>query len=63
VLGKKEKREGETKKRIVLGYARVSATKQKKELLRQQEQMKTFAQQQGWQLKKVFTDIASGMDE
>ena len=63
LLGEKEKGEGETKKRIVLGYARVSATKQKKELLRQQEQLRAFAYHQGWQLKKVFTDITSGMNE
>jgi len=25
--------------------------------------MKTFAHQQGWQLKKGFTDFASGMNE
>ena len=58
VEGKKENGERETKERIVLGYARVSATKQRKELERQQEQLKTFAQKQGGQLKKVYTDIA-----
>lgn len=61
LLGKEEK---ELKQKVVvLGYARVSATKQKKEMERQKEQLRSFADKQGWQLRKVFTDIASGMNE
>ena len=65
MLGKEEEREGESKKntREVVGYARVSATKQRKELIKQKEHIISFANQQGWKVKKVFTDIASGMNE
>lgn len=59
-------KEGEGEKstpRTVIGYARVSATKQRHELMNQQEQRKRFVEQQGWKLKKVFSDIASGMNE
>ncbi len=62
-VGEREKKEKKRRTREVVGYARVSAAKQKKEVGRQQEQIEVFAQQQGWQLKKVFTDIASGMNE
>ena len=33
---------------VVIGYARVSGAKQKKELITQKERLLTFAQQQGW---------------
>jgi len=62
-LGKREKEEKKSRNKTVVGYARVSAVKQKKEVGRQQEQIRAFAQQQGWQLEKVFTDVASGMNE
>ncbi len=62
LVGKKEQGRQQPAK-MVIGYARVSATKQKNELLRQQEQLRTFAHQQGWVLKNIFSDIASGMNE
>ncbi|MHA1345741.1 MAG: IS607 family transposase [Candidatus Heimdallarchaeaceae archaeon] len=46
-----------------MGYARVSAAKQRKELQNQKEQMQKFAKQQGWKMEKMFSDIASGMNE
>ena len=46
LLGKEEKGSKQSEK-IVLGYARVSATKQKREMERQQEQVRSFAHQQG----------------
>ncbi len=58
----KEREEGR-QKRIVIGYARVSAAKQKKELQNQKEQLQKFAKQQGWKMGKIFADIASGMNE
>ena len=61
-MGGEEQKEQQSAK-VVLGYMRVSATKQRKELLSQQAQMETFSDQQGWQLKKVFSDIVSGMNE
>jgi len=60
--GEKE-RGGRKQKKIVLGYARVSAAKQRKELQNQKEQMQKFAKQQGWKMEKIFADIASGMNE
>ena len=48
---------------MVLGYARVSGAKQKKELITQQEHLRAFAKQQGWKVEKIFTDIASGMND
>ena len=62
IVGEEKRREKQHGK-VVIGYARVSANKQRKELERQQEQMRTFASKQGWEMKKVFTDIASGMNE
>jgi len=58
----KEREEGRQKK-IVIGYARVSAAKQRKELQNQKEQLQKFVKQQGWKMGKMFTDIASGMNE
>ncbi len=60
--GEKEKGEGRQKK-IVIGYARVSAAKQRKELQNQKEQMQKFVKQQGWKMGKMYGDIASGMNE
>jgi len=62
-LVEEEKKREKQHVKVVIGYARVSANKQKKELEKQQKQMRTFASQQGWKMKKVFTDIASGMNE
>jgi predicted site-specific integrase-resolvase len=56
-------RGGRKQKKIVLGYVRVSATKQRKELQKQKEQLQKFAKQQGWKMEKMFADIASGMNE
>lgn len=65
VLGEEEQEEENDTQfnPIVLGYARVSGAKQKKELMTQQEHLRTFAHQQGWKVGKIFTDIASGMNE
>jgi predicted site-specific integrase-resolvase len=60
--GEKERR-GRKQKRIVLGYARVSAAKQRKELQNQKEKLQKFAKQKGWKMEKIFADIASGMNE
>ncbi|MHA1347276.1 MAG: IS607 family transposase [Candidatus Heimdallarchaeaceae archaeon] len=55
---------GERKqKKTVFGYARVSATKQRKELQKQKEQLQKFAKQQGWKMTTIYSDIASGMNE
>ena len=61
--GEKEKGEGRKQKKIVIGYARVSAAKQRKELQNQKEQLQKFVKQQGWKMGKMFADIASGMNE
>ena len=59
----KSSKEQENQQKVVIGYARVSAAKQRQELSNQQEQIKNFVEQQGWKLKRIFTDIASGMNE
>ncbi len=59
ILGKNEKK----RKRVVLRYVRVSATKQKKELVNQRQKIESYAEERGWQLKKIFADIASGMND
>ncbi|MCE7742260.1 MAG: IS607 family transposase [Candidatus Heimdallarchaeota archaeon] len=59
----KEKEEEQQHQQVVVGYARVSGAKQKKELITQQERLRTFARQQGWEIEKIFTDIASGMND
>ncbi len=65
MLGEEEQ-EGEDNpqhNQMVLGYARVSGAKQKKELETQQEHLRSFAHQQGWKVGRIFTDIASGMND
>ncbi len=58
-----EKGREKKQEKVVLGYARVSATKQRKELLNQQKQLQNFAKQQGWKLQHIYFGIASGMNE
>ncbi|MBA7522972.1 hypothetical protein ES705_15093 [subsurface metagenome] len=50
------------RERVVLGYVRVSAAKQKKELVSQREKIESYTEKQGWQLKKIFADLASRMN-
>lgn len=50
-----------TKKHV--GYARVSNTKQKDNLIRQESIIRQFMSSSGIIVDKVFTDIASGMNE
>ncbi|MHA1201425.1 MAG: IS607 family transposase [Candidatus Heimdallarchaeaceae archaeon] len=66
MIGEEEKEEEKNDtqhKQIVIGYARVSGAKQKKELITQQEHLRSFAKQKGWKVEKIFTDIASGMND
>jgi len=56
-------KKGQEEKKVVVGYARVSATKQRKELINQQEQIERYVKKQGWEIEKIFSDIASGMNE
>ena len=60
---REEKEEKQSQKQVVLGYARVSGAKQKKELITQKERLRTFAQLQGWKMERIFSDIASGMND
>ena len=63
ILGNKDKK----RKRVVLGYVRVSATKQEKELVNQRQKIEkkieSYTEEQGWELKKILADIASGMND
>ncbi len=63
MLGEEQEQNDPRHKQVVLGYARVSGAKQKKELVTQQAHLRTFAKQQGWKVGKIFTDIASGMND
>ena len=63
LMGEQEEQETKHLRKQVIGYARVSALKQKKELITQQEHLRNFAQQQGWEIGRIFTDIASGMND
>ncbi len=48
---------------IVLGYARVSGHKQKKELQTQMKSIKNYAKKQDFIIAKIYTDIASGLND
>lgn len=52
-----------TPKFKVVGYVRVSGNKQKKELQTQIDQIQQYADQQGWEITKIYRDIASGMND
>jgi len=47
----------------VVGYIRVSSTKQRDDLARQREQVENYATGRGWQIEQVFQDIASGLND
>lgn len=47
----------------VIAYVRVSGTKQKKELQTQVDQIQQYVQHNGWQLTRVYRDIASGLND
>jgi putative resolvase len=63
LMGEEKKESNPHQQQLVIGYARVSATKQRKELITQQEHLRIFAQKHGWRIERIFTDIASGMNE
>ena len=47
----------------VVTYARVSGSKQRKDLKRQQEHLITFVESQDWLLIKQYQDIGSGLND
>ncbi len=47
----------------MVGYARVSAAKQKQDLERQKEEIMHYAKRTRIHLQKIFADIGSGMNE
>ena len=47
----------------VVGYARVSAPKQREDLARQKTQIQTYAAQHQWHLETIYQDIASGLND
>lgn len=53
----------ETNQREICIYARVSTTKQKKDLENQIDFLKKYAISNGYNPKHIFSDIASGMNE
>lgn len=48
---------------VALGYARVSAHKQKDDLARQVAAIQAHAEDQGWDLRRVYTDVGSGLND
>jgi len=48
-------------KRSIYIYARVSTSKQKKDLANQTEQLKQFCFSNGWQINRIFRNVASGI--
>ena len=57
ILGERQKA-----KRAVI-YARVSSQKQEKEIIRQVERLKRWADENGFEVVKVFKDTASGLND
>ncbi len=55
ILGLKEERK-------IIGYARVSSNKQKEDLERQIELIKSYAKERGWKIE-ILKDIGSGLKE
>ena len=53
---------GQTRPRAVL-YSRVSATKQRDDLKRQQDQLRDYTESQNWDLVKSYQDIGSGLND
>lgn len=47
----------------VVTYARVSGSKQREDLKRQQEHLKAFVETQGWHLVHQYRDIGSGLND
>ncbi|MHA2272385.1 MAG: IS607 family transposase [Candidatus Hodarchaeales archaeon] len=47
----------------VVAYARVSGSKQRRELIRQMAHLDTYIQEQGWQHVKTYHDIGSGLND
>lgn len=67
-LGKITERGGEKSKRKservrVVTYARVSSSKQKKDLTRQIAHLEAYVQQQGWEIIKQYSDVGSGLND
>lgn len=53
----------ENKNRKIIAYCRVSNTKQKDDLLKQEEIIRSFCASNGIILDEIYSDIASGMNE
>ena len=47
----------------VMIYARVSAIKQKEDLKRQIKCLEQYAEDKGWNIIKIYSDIASGLND
>ena len=62
VTNKKLKNTEERKPRVVT-YARVSGSKQRKDLKRQQEHLKNYVEKRDWLLMKQYQDIGSRLND
>lgn len=47
----------------VVGYVRVSSAKQKEDLVRQSNQVATYAADHQWELDAIYKDVASGLND
>ena len=50
-------------KKLNIGYARVSTQKQKNNLIKQSQVLRDYANANGIILDKIYTEVASGMNE
>jgi len=53
----------ETDNEVCVAYARVSSNKQKDQLDTQVKRLKDYSASKGWELKKVYKEVASGMND
>ena len=60
---KNEKGEKKSKSIRVVTYARVSSSKQKKDLVRQIDHLEAYVKEQGWVLIKQYSDVGSGLND
>ncbi len=57
------KKEEKDKKVRVVTYARVSSSKQRKDLQRQIEHLEAYVHKQGWKIIKQYADVGSGLSD
>lgn len=62
-MGSEEESERRSKVPQVITYARVSSSKQREDLQRQQQRLQEFVTEKDWKLVKQYKDIGSGLND